>query len=203
MFIENKYTKIYYSIINHANIEPRSGYVEKHHIIPKSLGGSNRKENLVVLTAREHFVCHLLLTKMVSACHRRSMAWALHRMTFSQSENNIRPFTSAQFEQARIRFSKTITGTKQKEETKKKIGIGNSGPCSERKLAALKKLHEANRNKKRTAESIEKQKASMTESEKVKAHLAKLVALHTGSKHSEETKQRRSASLRKHFNPDI
>ena len=33
------------------------GYYEKHHIQPKSLGGSNKKENLVRLTAREHFIC--------------------------------------------------------------------------------------------------------------------------------------------------
>ena len=39
-------------------------YYEKHHIIPKSLGGTNEKENLVSLTAREHFICHLLLLKI-------------------------------------------------------------------------------------------------------------------------------------------
>lgn len=41
-------------------------YVETHHIIPKCVGGSNNKSNLVVLTAREHFVAHRLLTKMYS-----------------------------------------------------------------------------------------------------------------------------------------
>jgi hypothetical protein len=67
IFIENKYTKIYFDIIKNAQSRPnRSGYVEHHHIIPKSLGGSNAKNNLVKLTAREHFICHWLLTKMVS-----------------------------------------------------------------------------------------------------------------------------------------
>ena len=66
LFIENKYTKIYFSIIASAQSRaPIIGYVEEHHIIPKSLGGSNHKENLVKLTAREHFICHWLLTKMV------------------------------------------------------------------------------------------------------------------------------------------
>lgn len=65
MFKNNKYTKIYYQIINRAKDRPRPDeYVEKHHIIPKCLGGTNESDNLAVLTAREHFVCHLLLTKM-------------------------------------------------------------------------------------------------------------------------------------------
>ena len=38
-------------------------YYEKHHIIPKSLGGSNCKDNLVHLTPREHYIAHLLLWK--------------------------------------------------------------------------------------------------------------------------------------------
>jgi hypothetical protein len=61
------YNKIYLSIIRHAKSQTRSkclGYYESHHIIPKSLGGSNKKENLVLLTAREHFLCHYLLVKM-------------------------------------------------------------------------------------------------------------------------------------------
>lgn len=38
-------------------------YYENHHIFPSSLGGSNNKDNKVLLTAREHFVAHLLLWK--------------------------------------------------------------------------------------------------------------------------------------------
>ena len=39
-------------------------YYELHHILPKSLGGLDTNENLVMLTLREHFICHLLLAKM-------------------------------------------------------------------------------------------------------------------------------------------
>ena len=66
MFLENKYTKCYYKIIDRAlsrEIDSKK-YYEKHHIVPKSLGGDNSKSNLVYLSAKEHFVCHLLLTKM-------------------------------------------------------------------------------------------------------------------------------------------
>jgi hypothetical protein len=39
------------------------GYYESHHILPKSLGGNDSVENLVLLTAREHFIAHILLWK--------------------------------------------------------------------------------------------------------------------------------------------
>jgi hypothetical protein len=48
-------------------------YFERHHILPKSMGGDNSKHNLVLLTAREHFLSHWLLWKI----HKnREMAWA-------------------------------------------------------------------------------------------------------------------------------
>jgi hypothetical protein len=74
MYLDNKYTRKYYSLISKAqsrNFKTRKeavsvlGYVESHHITPKSLGGDNSKTNLVYLTAREHFVAHWLLTKMM------------------------------------------------------------------------------------------------------------------------------------------
>jgi hypothetical protein len=41
-----------------------SGYFEVHHIKPRSLGGSDKKSNLIKLTAREHFFAHLCLAKI-------------------------------------------------------------------------------------------------------------------------------------------
>lgn len=65
MFLQNKYTNYYYQIINKAKNRILTGYKEDHHIIPKSLKGNDEPENIVSLTAREHFICHLLLVKMV------------------------------------------------------------------------------------------------------------------------------------------
>jgi len=79
IFIHNKYTNWYNSIISNANarICSPATYTERHHIIPKSLGGDNSPENLVKLTAREHFICHLLLTKMTTGRMRHKMSKAL------------------------------------------------------------------------------------------------------------------------------
>jgi hypothetical protein len=56
---------------------------EKHHIIPRSLNGTDDKSNICFLTPREHFICHLLLPKFYSGIYREKMIWALHRMSFS------------------------------------------------------------------------------------------------------------------------
>lgn len=79
MFKDNKYSKCYFSIINRAKSRSLSSYYEIHHIIPKSLGGTDDCENLVYLTAREHFICHLLLVKMTSgqAYHKMLCAYTI------------------------------------------------------------------------------------------------------------------------------
>lgn len=75
IFIDNKYTRWYYSITERAQTRTVNGYTEKHHIIPRSLGGSDSADNFAVLTAREHFICHWLLTKMVSGKKQRYQMW--------------------------------------------------------------------------------------------------------------------------------
>ena len=80
MFKENKYTKYYYLITTRAKGRVLLEYSERHHIIPQSLGGSNDKDNLVDLTAREHFICHWLLIKMTEGENRGKMLYALNGM---------------------------------------------------------------------------------------------------------------------------
>jgi hypothetical protein len=55
------YKKIHDKIIERARTRRLEGYVEKHHIIPKCMNGTNEPNNLVKLTAREHFLIHWLL----------------------------------------------------------------------------------------------------------------------------------------------
>jgi hypothetical protein len=91
MYLNNKYTKTYYNIVNRASQRTLDGYTETHHIIPRSLGGSDDPNNLVVLTAREHFLCHWLLTKMVKGKRKQwSMINALGMMMWSENDNQER-----------------------------------------------------------------------------------------------------------------
>jgi hypothetical protein len=78
-FLDNKYTKWYFSIIANAKTHTRV-ISETHHIIPKSIGGDNSADNLVNLSPREHLICHLLLTKMTEHTDKIKMynaAWIM------------------------------------------------------------------------------------------------------------------------------
>ena len=72
------YERIYNQLIHSAKISKREGFVEKHHIVPRSHGGSDSSDNIVTLTVREHFVAHRLLAKIHKNCE--SMALAVYFM---------------------------------------------------------------------------------------------------------------------------
>ncbi|HHB0793404.1 TPA: NUMOD1 domain-containing DNA-binding protein [Vibrio cholerae] len=97
------YSKIYESLISRCKNREilLEEYTEKHHIIPRCMGGSDDLDNIVILTAREHFIAHLLLAKihkghfgltsaMVMMCTDKSgnrltnRLYSLHRKLFSE-----------------------------------------------------------------------------------------------------------------------
>lgn len=82
MYLQNKYTNWYNHIVSNAQSRILSNeiYVERHHIIPRSLGGDNKNLNIVKLTPREHFICHLLLTKMTTGNDLFKMKHALNML---------------------------------------------------------------------------------------------------------------------------
>ena len=91
IYLDNKYTCIYYRIINRAKTRGFLPNTEEHHIIPASFyknhsrsnqspgwleGNPNSPDNLVDLTVREHRLCHILLTKMTVGTAQHKMARA-------------------------------------------------------------------------------------------------------------------------------
>lgn len=82
LFLQNKYSKWYFSICNKAKTRSSTrkdaknilGYVEGHHIIPQSIQHNNL---IVYLTPREHFICHWLLTKMLIGENKSKMCYAM------------------------------------------------------------------------------------------------------------------------------
>lgn len=131
--IQNKYSKIYNSIIERARsrINPVEFYIEKHHIMPKSLGGSNEFSNIVALTAREHYIVHHLLVKMTIGNDHRKMIhawWAISAQT--KNSNRHKP-TSKQYEIAKILKSKVERdkrlGVPHSEKSKLKMSLAKKG----------------------------------------------------------------------------
>ena len=106
------YKSVYDKIIKRAkNRGCLVGYVETHHILPKSLGGSNDKNNLVKLTAREHFICHWLLVKMFNkgTDERNKMLYAFWRMKSSPDNNGKRYINSKAYEKLRIEYIESVS----------------------------------------------------------------------------------------------
>jgi len=142
VFNESKYTTYYYGIINKAKNRILSDniYTEKHHIIPKSLGGSNLQTNLIILTLREHFVCHWLLTKMFDNKNNKiKMHHALWNMINTRKNVKI---SSRLYEQLKMKHYQTIQGSQvgekngfygkhHDEETKWKCGARTRGKTYE------------------------------------------------------------------------
>lgn len=60
------YSKIYNNLVSNKTKrkKDKNTYYESHHIIPRCLGGGDEVSNLVLLTAREHFIAHRLLSKI-------------------------------------------------------------------------------------------------------------------------------------------
>jgi hypothetical protein len=124
MFKENKYTRWYFLIIENIKNEDRiRDYHERHHIIPKSMGGDDSPTNLVLLTYREHFLCHWLLIKaVVSSNHKGKMQHALSKMC-RVNKHQKRIVASWQYEIARKELSDVMRNRRVSDETKKKMSI--------------------------------------------------------------------------------
>lgn len=120
------YTKIYEAIIERAKQQQRDkrqGYFERHHILPRSIGGTNSKENLVLLTAKEHYLAHMLLVEMYEkgSYEWQKMIFAAS-MFLAKSKNHKRITTSARFyQQVKVALSELKKGIPRSEEVKAKI----------------------------------------------------------------------------------
>lgn len=109
--LECKYTKWYYNIVSSNKIRPPNlRYTETHHIIPRCLGGSDDESNLVKLTAKQHFICHLLLTKMFipNTYEHFKMLHAFCMMDRGTCNAKMQRYTSRIHEKQRQQFSEYL-----------------------------------------------------------------------------------------------
>lgn len=141
------YEKNYYDYIAYVKKQNRfkgdGNYYEVHHIKPRSCGGSNKKENLVLLTAREHFLAHYLLTKFTQGEEKKKMCLAFKCMSRDKNQlryMNSRLYTSVNLigelnpnygktwsEEVRKKMGSPKIGKKVSEETKKKMSESHKG----------------------------------------------------------------------------
>ena len=122
IFIKNKYTKIYEKLISKAkerNLKkyrkshPKYRYTETHHIIPRSLGGHDVKDNRVILLPKEHYICHRLLTKITNGANRNTMIRAMFAIIDfnNQYQKDNRYFPCSRiYQKLRLDYSNAIRG---------------------------------------------------------------------------------------------
>jgi hypothetical protein len=173
MFNNTKYTKLYYQIITPTLNRELNTYKELHHIIPRSMGGTDEKDNLTYLTAREHFICHWLLVKMTEGQARSKMIYALQGM---RAQNNSQQryetkITSRVYEHYRIEHARIHS------ETMKGKPAWNKG----RKLEGDELERQRERTKNRKIDPVKQAEGQRKRLEKLKDF-----------KHSEETKLKQS-----------
>jgi len=104
------YQRIYDNLVSYRQSNPASGYTERHHIVMKSMGGSDAPSNLVVLTGREHWIAHLLLYKI----HKNSKTiHACRMMGFKSKTNSNRASikNSRMYEHIREQFSRSVSSS--------------------------------------------------------------------------------------------
>lgn len=169
----NKYNNWYNNITENAKNRTISGYVERHHIIPRSLGGADSKENLVKLTAREHFICHWLLVKMNAGESKAKMVYALNGMKRNGRHTQ--------------RYETKIT-SRVYENLKKEFSIVHS--------ATMKGRTAHNKGLPMTQEQKEKNRLAATGKKMSPESIAKGVAKRKGQQRTEEQKANISQALK-------
>ena len=190
-FNQTKYTKWYFSIIDKRKSEQDPTGKELHHIIPRKLGGNNKKENLVYLTYKEHFIVHHLLTKMVNGLDKKYMFHALNLMAHTR---NIK-LTSRLFSYIKTNYSIENKGSKNAmwgKFGKDHPAFGHKHTKEERERISLRllgkkhtndtkeKISQKNKGKKRTEEYKKRKSLEMSGSNNP----------NYGKHHSSETKEK-------------
>ena len=103
-------------------------YYEKHHITPKCMGGDDSKENLVLLTAREHFLCHWLLVETYPDNNKLKYAFWMMVGWKTEKHNGNRYIPSSRiYEYAKQLRLEVMVGRVVSQETRKKISEARKG----------------------------------------------------------------------------
>lgn len=141
------YSLHYTKLIERSRLRVLDDYTERHHIVPRCLGGTDDKSNIAVLTAEEHFVAHQLLVKMYPG--NRDLIYAAQMMTFTpvtrtdRSKNKLFGWlrrrmgeamsTQTKAYQKEFGHPKGMKDKKHTEETKKQIAITSKESTTEAK----------------------------------------------------------------------
>lgn len=137
------YQRVYNAIIEKAKSENRRKgkgiYYESHHIIPKCIGGTDEKNNKVLLTAKEHFICHKLLIEIYPNNYHIQLAFVIMALNVSSTHQRVK-LSSRDFKYARE--LQVIANAEAKRGNKNRLGKKHKHPESAKKrISAYTKEH--------------------------------------------------------------
>jgi len=119
------YKSHYARLITRAQNRTRpDGYTERHHIIPRCMGGSNASLNIAVLTAEEHYVAHQLLVKMYPCKPKLRVALFMLTNKLAQRNNKVYAWIKQRHAEAMRELN---LGTKHSPQHIEKMRIAMSG----------------------------------------------------------------------------
>jgi hypothetical protein len=122
------YEKIYQQLMDRAQPRTLPGYKERHHIVPKCIGGDNSISNLVYLTAREHFIAHKLLCEIYPDNSKLHYAlWMMSNKTQSGNQQRLYNISNREYERIKLLISETRKSFTHSDDSKKKISQSNKG----------------------------------------------------------------------------
>lgn len=127
MFKNNKYKSWHDAIINKALNRKIKGYSEKHHILPRCLNGKDNKENLVELTAKEHFIVHMLLCKFTKGNAYYKMLYAFKSMCQLINNNHKRDYKITSRIAEKLKLEAEKNNPVYRNDVKAKISKANKG----------------------------------------------------------------------------
>ena len=197
------YAAHYDRLIERARYRVLEGYRERHHVMPKCMGGGNEPSNIVELTGEEHYVAHQLLTKM----HPEVPGLAIATVRMAKQCAGSRAYGWLR-RRAAIAASKQQSGKPKSPEHVAKVAAAQRGKKQRpHTLEERMKQSTAQRGKKRapfSAEHRAKISASkrgnknsvgriVSQESRAKMRVAKL-----GKSQSKETIEKRSTALRGH-----
>lgn len=170
--VSQLYLDRYVKLISYVKMNPNiNGYVENHHIIPRSMGGKE-DDNIIKLNARQHFLAHWMLWKAFKNDKVTLGFWMLRYMN---NDNQQRYITSREFKTLREDYSKIVSdrfkGKKQSTEHIAKRVALNTG--KHRDKIAVDKTALANTGQKR--DILVREKMVLAQSK-----IKKLVCPHCG-----------------------
>jgi hypothetical protein len=176
--------RVYDALIERARNRKLTGYSERHHVVPRCMGGGDEEANLVRLTPEEHFVVHQLLVHIHPDVPKLVFALLALSMCVGERMNN------KLFGWMRRRIAQEIS--------RRKTGVP-------RDRAMMERIWAGNRGRKAPAHEIEKMRHGLKGRPHSPEHNAKVgrkgrVSPMKGRQHSEETKakQRAAALKRRH-----